>query len=143
MSRRTITSLANPTVKAVRALHMRKARQESGLFLVEGLKSVVEAVDLGKSPRILLHAAAAASQPLLERVATVAAETLEVSADILGKISRRDNPQTVLGVFEQAFTPLPPSTRPRRAVGWCWRLCATRAISERSSAPRTPPPAVG
>lgn len=106
MSRRTITSLANPTVKAVRALHMRKARQESGLFLVEGLKSVVEAVDLGKSPRILLHAAAAASQPLLERVATVAAETLEVSADILGKISRRDNPQTVLGVFEQAFTPL-------------------------------------
>ena len=106
MSRKTITSLANPTVKAVRALHTRKARQESGLFLVEGLKSVAEAVGLGKSPRILLHAAAAAGHPLVERAAAVAAETLEVSDDVLGKISRRDNPQTVLGVFEQAFTPL-------------------------------------
>jgi TrmH family RNA methyltransferase len=106
MSRRTVTSLTNPTVKAVRALHMRKARQESGLFLVEGLKSVIEAVDLGRAPRILLHAAAAAGHPLLERAAAAAAETLEVSADILAKISHRDNPQTVLGVFEQVFSPL-------------------------------------
>ena len=31
---RAITSLTNPTVKAVRALHMRKAREESGQFLM-------------------------------------------------------------------------------------------------------------
>jgi TrmH family RNA methyltransferase len=103
---RTVTSLANPTVKAVRALHMRKARQESGLFLVEGLKAVAEAVDLGREPRILLHGAAAAGHPLLLRAAAAAAETLEVSEAILGKISRRENPQTVLGVFEQAFKEL-------------------------------------
>ena len=36
MSGRQITSLTNPTVKAVRALHMRKEREESGLFLAEG-----------------------------------------------------------------------------------------------------------
>ena len=30
---RAVTSLSNPTVKAVRALHMRKAREESGRFL--------------------------------------------------------------------------------------------------------------
>ena len=41
---RAITSLANPTVKAARALHMRKAREESGQFLAEGLKIVTEAV---------------------------------------------------------------------------------------------------
>jgi TrmH family RNA methyltransferase len=103
---RTITSLANPTVKAVRALHMRKARQESGLFLVEGLKAVAEAVDLGQAPRILLHGAAAGSHPLLLRVAAAAGETLEVSEAILAKISRRENPQTVLGVFEQSFADL-------------------------------------
>jgi TrmH family RNA methyltransferase len=34
---RAITSLTNPTVKSVRALHMRKAREESGQFLAEGL----------------------------------------------------------------------------------------------------------
>ena len=36
MTGRTITSLSNETVKAVRALHMRKAREESGRFLAEG-----------------------------------------------------------------------------------------------------------
>jgi TrmH family RNA methyltransferase len=33
-------------------------------------------------------------------------EVVVVTHPILEKISRRDNPQTVLGVFEQAFTPL-------------------------------------
>ncbi len=103
---RTITSLTNPTVKAVRALHLRKAREETGLFLVEGLKSVAEAVELGRTPRILLHGEGARGHPLLANAAALAGETLAVSDAILAKISRRDNPQTVLGVFEQAFTPL-------------------------------------
>ena len=33
---KAVTSLSNATVKAVRALHMRKEREESGLFLAEG-----------------------------------------------------------------------------------------------------------
>jgi TrmH family RNA methyltransferase len=107
---RTITSLANPTVKAVRALHMRKAREESGQFLAEGLKIVTEAVELGRAPRILLYGAEAAAHPLLRRAlaATEAAggEAIEVNRDILAKISRRDNPQTVLAVFDQTFAPL-------------------------------------
>ena len=102
---RTITSLTNPTVKAVRALHMRKAREETGLFLVEGLKSVTEAIALGRTPRTLLHGESAADHPLLRRAVAEADETLIVSAAILEKISRRDNPQAVLGVFEQVFTP--------------------------------------
>jgi TrmH family RNA methyltransferase len=117
LTARAITSLANPTVKAVRALHMRKARQETGLFLVEGLKSVVEAVDLGHAPRILLHAQAVADHPLLRRAAAAAAEALQVSPAILAKISRRDNPQTVLGVFEQAFAEL-DALDPAAARGW-------------------------
>jgi TrmH family RNA methyltransferase len=101
-----VTSLANPTVKAARALRLRKAREETGLFLAEGLKIVAEAVDQGRTPRILLHSAEAAGHPLLRRAAGLAGETVEVSPAILAKISRRDNPQTVLAVFEQAFTPL-------------------------------------
>lgn len=103
---KTITSLTNPTVKAVRALHRRKAREETGQFLVEGLKSVTEAVILGRSPRILLYGEAAAGHPLLQRAEAAAEETLIVSSAILEKISRRDNPQTVLGVFDQAFVAL-------------------------------------
>jgi TrmH family RNA methyltransferase len=118
---RAITSLSNPTVKAVRALHMRKAREESGQFLAEGLKIVTEAVELGHAPRTLLFGAEAAAHPLLRRaVQTTGAaggEAIEVSRDILAKISRRDNPQTVLAVFEQAFARL-QSLSPGSAACW-------------------------
>jgi len=118
---RAVTSLANPTVKAARALHLRKAREESGQFLAEGLKIVTEAVELGRPPRLLLFGEGAGDHPLLRRAlaATEAAggEAIEVSRDILAKISRRDNPQTVLGVFDQAFAPL-ADLRPAAAPCW-------------------------
>ena len=107
MSARAVTSLTNATVKAVRALHMRKERDETGLFLAEGLKIVTEAVDLGHAPRILLYGPGAEGHPVLDRViaATEAGggEIVEVTREILEKIARRDNPQAVLGVFAQRF----------------------------------------
>lgn len=106
MSARQITSLTNPTVKAVRALHTRKARDEAGLFLVEGLRSITEALDLGHAPSTLLYGPGAADHPRLRRAAGAAGEALEVSEAILAKISRRENPQMVLGVFAQAFASL-------------------------------------
>ncbi|CAN7163584.1 RNA methyltransferase [Phenylobacterium sp. LjRoot225] len=109
MSARTVTSLANTTVKAVRALHLRKERDETGLFVAEGLKNVTEGVDLGHAPRILMHGRDA-DHPLLTQAiaATLAAggEVIEVTQDILAKVSRRDNPQAVVGVFAQTFRPL-------------------------------------
>jgi TrmH family RNA methyltransferase len=121
MSDRTITSLANPTVKAARALHLRKERDETGLFLAEGLKIVTEAVELGHAPKILLHSADAAGHTLVRQAADATrkarGEVIEVSRDILAKISRRDNPQTVLAVFEQVFAPL-ASLEPKSARCW-------------------------
>ncbi len=117
MTARTITSLANPTVKAVRALHLRKARLESGTFLAEGLKIVAEAVAQGRIPKVLLYSVAAAGHPLLRQAAEVAGEAIEVSPAILAKISRRDNPQTVLGVFDQTFTAL-RDLKPADAPCW-------------------------
>lgn len=110
MSARTITSLSNDTVKAVRALHMRKERDATGRFLAEGLKAVIEGLDTGHVPALLMHGAEAAGHPLLRRAAqaTLAArgQVVEVTEDILAKVSRRDNPQAVVGVFPQAFTAL-------------------------------------
>jgi RNA methyltransferase, TrmH family len=107
---RAITSLSNPTVKAVRALHMRKAREETGLFLAEGLKIVTEAVELGRTPKTLLYGVEAADHPLLKRAAEAAraagGEVIEVNREILEKVSRRENPQAVVGVFEQAYAPV-------------------------------------
>ncbi|MBI1197526.1 MAG: RNA methyltransferase [Phenylobacterium sp.] len=110
MNARAVTSLTNPTVKAVRALHMRKERDETGLFVAEGLKNVTEGVETGHAPRILMFGPEAAKHPLLRKAvaATGAAggEVIEVTQDILAKVSRRDNPQAVVGVFAQAFRPL-------------------------------------
>ena len=121
MSARTVTSLTNPTVKAARALHLRKTREETGLFLAEGLKIVTEAVELGHAPRILLHGPDAREHPLLIKAAEAAkvggGEVIEVTRDILEKISRRDNPQTVIGVFPQVFTPL-EALEPGAATCW-------------------------
>ncbi|MBV9512007.1 MAG: RNA methyltransferase [Caulobacteraceae bacterium] len=121
MNGRQITSLTNPTVKAVRALHLRKAREESGLFLAEGLKLVIEALELGRLPRTLLYGADAAGHPLLRRAAEAAraggGEVIEVGRDILEKISRRDNPQAVVAVFPQVFKPL-MTLQP--GVARCW-----------------------
>ena len=120
MSSRTVTSLTNPTVKAVRALHLRKARDETGLFVAEGLKAVIEGVETGHAPRILMHAEAAA-HPLLKTAvaATLGAggEVIEVTEAILAKVSRRDNPQAVVGVFEQVFQPL-SALEPQAARIW-------------------------
>ena len=110
MSGRSISSLTNPTVKAVRALHLRKEREESGLFLAEGLKIVVDAVELGHAPRVLLFGPDAAGHPLLKRSAEAAVraggEVIEVTREVLEKVSRRDNPQAVIAVFSQLFSPL-------------------------------------
>ncbi len=121
MSARQITSLANATVKAVRALHLRKEREQTGLFLAEGLKIVIEAVDLGHAPKILMFGPEAGAHPLLQRAvqATYDAggEVVEVSREILEKVSRRENPQAVVGVFAQVFTPL-EEIQP--AAARCW-----------------------
>jgi TrmH family RNA methyltransferase len=118
---RQITSLSNPTVKAARALHLRKEREESGLFLAEGLKIAAEAFELGRTPKILMFGPDAREHPLLQRIAAATAkaggEVIEVTRDILEKVSRRENPQTVVAVFEQAFTPL-SALDPGRARCW-------------------------
>ena len=121
MSARVVTSLSNDTVKAVRALHLRKTREETGLFLAEGLKIITEAVELGHAPKILLHGPEARDHPLLMQAARAAegagGEVLEVTRDILEKISKRENPQMVVGVFAQAFTPL-SAIEPKSAACW-------------------------
>lgn len=121
MSARAVTSLSNPTVKAVRALHLRKERDETGLFVAEGLKNVTEGVELGHAPQILMYGRDAGDHPLLKKAvqATLNArgEVIEVTQDILAKVSRRDNPQAVVGVFRQSFRPL-AEIDPQAAPCW-------------------------
>ncbi len=107
---KSITSLTNQTIKDIRALHMRKEREATGLFLAEGLKIIIDALDQGITPRILVFGKFGDPHPLLDRAIheTVKAggDVLEVTREILEKISRKDNPQMVVAVFAQQIRTL-------------------------------------
>jgi len=106
---RQITAFSNPLVKRVRSLRDKKHRREEGRFIAEGLRILTEARDAGFLPEILFFNEAG-THPLLEALieATEAAggEAIETSADILHKLSGKDNPQAVLGVYKAFDTGL-------------------------------------
>jgi TrmH family RNA methyltransferase len=105
-----VTSLANPLVKDIKALAQKKFRDQQNAFMAEGLKLVIDALDLGWQIRTLVFAKAGRGNAAVEKVAarTVAAGgmVLEVSEKVLVAITRRDNPQMVVGVFSQRFLAL-------------------------------------
>ena len=107
---REITAFSNTTVKRLRSLRDKKARKEEGLFLAEGLRIITEARDSGRLPEIVAFAPEGARHPLAAEIidATEAAggEAIETSADILSKMSGKDNPQMLLAAYRQPGTDL-------------------------------------
>jgi RNA methyltransferase, TrmH family len=116
-----VTSLSNPIVKDIKALALKKFRDREKVFLAEGLKLVLDALDAGWTIRTFIHAKSARGNPAVEKAAarTVAAGglVLDVPEKVLGAITRRDNPQMVAAVFEQSWTRL-SAIRPAEAEVW-------------------------
>ena len=90
-----IESLTNPLVKELRALRTHKVRVEQRRFLAEGERTLAEAAAAGWSAELLLVAPGAA------RGVVKTARTIDVSLEVLEKITGRDNPQPHLGVFAE------------------------------------------
>jgi TrmH family RNA methyltransferase len=118
---KTVTSLANPLVKSLRALHLKKHRDETGLFLAEGLQLVRYAIEANWKIETLVCATDSLDE---DAIADAAAQTkaaggmvLQVPIAVLAKIARRDNPQTVLGAFRQHFGKLAETVRPDAGSG--------------------------
>ena len=103
-----ITSAANAEVKRLRALHERKYRRQTGGFLAEGTRICTEAVSLGWRLHRLAFLAGRENdrhvRPLLEALERDGGRALPMTESLLGRISRKDNPQMVLGAFEQHLT---------------------------------------
>ena len=103
----SITSAGNAEVKRLRSLHERKYRRQTGLFLAEGTRTCTEAVTLGWR----LHRLAFLDgrgrdrmvRPLLEALARDGGRALLMTESLLSRISGKDNPQMVLGAFEQRW----------------------------------------
>lgn len=105
-----ITSLANPVVKDIKSLALKKHREETNTFIAEGLKLVIDALDLGWKLKVLVLAKAIAGNQIAAQTAARAvasgALVLLASENVIGSITKRDNPQGVIGVFEQRWTQL-------------------------------------
>ena len=100
-----ITSRSNPKIKQVRALQQRKARQESRLFLVEGIRPVGEAVEAGAALEALYYAPALLKSEfalrLVEAQIQAGVECYPVAPQVFEAIADKDNPQGLLAVARQ------------------------------------------
>ncbi|MGC6399370.1 TrmH family RNA methyltransferase [Sphingomonas sp. FW199] len=107
---RQITAFSNPLIKDVRALRDKRHRREQGRFLAEGLRILTEALDTGHVPELLFFADQSASHPLVRRLVSAVeqagGEAIETSDDILSKLSGKDNPGAVIGVYAELPTAL-------------------------------------
>ncbi len=117
---REITAFSNPLIKRVRNLRDKKHRREEGLFLAEGLRILTEAHEAGRVPHYLFFARDMAGHTLVRALvsATEAAggEAIETNADILSKLSGKDNPGAVVGVYPEFAVTLADLDRNRAGI---------------------------
>lgn len=117
---REITAFSNPLIKRVRNLRDKKHRREEGLFLAEGLRILTEAREAGRLPEYLFFASDSANHPLTRALVTATetagGEAIETNADILSKLSGKDNPGAVVGVYPEFAASLGDLDRSKAAM---------------------------
>ena len=96
-----LTGLQNPMVKAAAELKQKKYRQQQGLFLAEGLRTVEEAVRYGAVQSIFYTAIEDdRTRAVLEEAAAKQIKLVCVSDKVLKKIADTETPQGIIAVCE-------------------------------------------
>lgn len=109
MDKPTITSLSNPLIKQARALRQRKERVETGLFLVEGIHHVGEAVAANWEIDAIIYAPDMLTSDFARELTSSAAlqtKLQPVSAQVMDSLAEKDNPQGILAIVCQKQTRL-------------------------------------
>lgn len=100
-----ISSLANPLVKLARSLHQKKSRDETGLFFVEGILHVGEAVSAGWDFDALIYATERLksdfAHQLVEMLIARGVRCVRVTAEVFESIAEKDNPQGLAAIIRQ------------------------------------------
>ena len=118
-----ISSRSNPKIKRVRALKQRKGRQESGLFAVEGIFHVGEAVAASEAGRVNLDAIYFApdllnsdfAKGLIHSQVERGLPSYATTAAVFESIADKENPQGILAVVRSKpynLTELSPRNLP-------------------------------
>lgn len=90
----TITSPQNQAIKAVRALELKKNRQETGLFVAEGTR----ALERAREARIAADSVYSVDAP----GDWGQARSIRVSEAVMGRLGGQNNPTGLIGVFKQS-----------------------------------------
>jgi RNA methyltransferase, TrmH family len=117
----TISSPANPKIKAIRKLRERKERQQTGLCYIEGLRIVTEAVQQGAeiaqlviSPQLLTSEF---GREVVDQASKQGIFILEVSPQVFQALSLKEGPAGLAAVVKQRWTRLEDA---RPEVGRTW-----------------------
>ena len=99
-----ITSRGNAKIKAARALRQHKKRQQTGLFLVEGIRHVGEAFEAGALLEAIYYApenlVSQFALDLVENAGQAGIPCYAVSREVFDTLAEKENPQGILAVVK-------------------------------------------
>lgn len=97
-------------IKRARSLRDKKRRRNEGLFLAEGLRILSEAEESGRLPIEILFTEDSENHPraraLIAATEEAGGEAIRTTRAILSKLSGKDNPQAVVGIYRELETDL-------------------------------------
>lgn len=116
-----ISSLSNPKIKWLRSLADRRTRDQTGLFLIEGIRIVAEAAQLNAGITELIIAPdllkSQFAKELVQQQIRSGVPCLEVTGKVFKTIATKDNPQGIAAVVRQHWRSL-DGIQPDQ--GLCW-----------------------
>ena len=107
---KTITSPSNPTIKLIRSLKQKKERDSSGLYYVEGIRLVGEAV---RTQQKIAHVIvcydlldSSFGKELILQIVDQGIEPISVPESVFESISLKEGPQGIAAVLEETWADL-------------------------------------
>ena len=117
MHKSLITSPSNSLIKQARALRQKKARVESGLFLVEGIHHVGEVVEAGWDVETILYASGLLTSPFAhDLISRLNFQPQPVTAQVMEALADKENPQGIIAIVHQKKNQLKDIKPFKRAV---------------------------
>lgn len=105
MSVERITSLQNPRIKQLVRLRERRDRDEAGVFIVEGYRELLRALDQGAQPVELYVSPdwflGENETTLINRAEAAGARLFELTKDVFAKVAYRERPDGLLALVPQ------------------------------------------
>jgi TrmH family RNA methyltransferase len=117
MQKPLIASPSNPLIKQARALRQKKARNESGLFLVEGIHHVGEVMEAGWNVESILYAPDLLTSPFAhDLISRFSFKPQPVTAQVMEALADKENPQGIIAIVQQKKRRLKDVPSFKRAV---------------------------